>query len=86
MAGGTTEESWRALVVAIKFNHAVLAHPWFTGISQHHLAALVEEPARPWATVVEDHRHRARGGARKRATGAGPRHRLVFVDRLVVTP
>lgn len=85
IAGGTTEESWHALVVTIKFNRAVLAHPRLTGISQHHLAALIEELARPWATAVEDHRHRARGGARKRATGAGARHRLVFVDRLVVT-
>ena len=30
-------------------------------------------------------RHAARGGARKRAAGAGARHQLVFVDRLVAT-
>jgi hypothetical protein len=47
IAGGTTEESWHALVVAIKVNRAVLARPWFTGICRHHLAVLVEELARP---------------------------------------
>ena len=71
--------------MTIKVNRAVLAHPWLTGISQHHLAALIEELAHPWETAVEDHRHRARGAERKRAAGAGARHRLVFVDRLVVT-
>lgn len=35
--------------------------------------------------MIEGCRHEARGGARKRETGAGARHRLVFVDRLVVT-
>ncbi|MDQ1041132.1 hypothetical protein QFZ75_007548 [Streptomyces sp. V3I8] len=34
---------------------------------------------------VEGRRHQARGGARKRALGAGARHQLVFVDRLVAT-
>ena len=71
--------------MAIKLNRAVLAHPWFTGISRHHLAALVEELARPWERAVEDHRDQVRGGSRKRAAGAGARHRLVFIDRLVAT-
>lgn len=35
--------------------------------------------------AIEDHRHRSRGGERKRAAGAGAWHRLVFADRLVVT-
>ncbi|MDX3772124.1 transposase family protein [Streptomyces sp. AK08-01B] len=35
--------------------------------------------------MVEGRRHEARGGARKREAGAGVRHRLVFVDRLVAT-
>ncbi|MDT0331450.1 hypothetical protein [Nocardiopsis lambiniae] len=69
--------------MAIKLNRAALAHPWLTGISRHHLAALVEELARPWEVAVEDHRDQVRGGARKRAAGTGARHRLVFVDRLV---
>ncbi|WP_444960885.1 helix-turn-helix domain-containing protein [Nocardiopsis sp. M1B1] len=71
--------------MTIKVNRAVLAHPWLTGISPHHLSVLIEELARPWETAIEDRRHRVRGGARKRAAGAGARHRLVFVDRLVAT-
>lgn len=39
----------------------------------------------PWQAGVEGRRHVARGGARKRAAGAGARHQLVFVDRLVAT-
>ncbi|MEU0930921.1 transposase family protein [Streptomyces malaysiensis] len=66
-------------------NRAVPAHRLFTGISRRHLAYLVEELAAPWLAGVEGRRHAARGGARKRAAGAGARHRLVFVDRLVAT-
>lgn len=58
---------------------------WLTGISQNHLAVLVEELAEPWEVVVEDHRHQVRGGARKRAVRASARHRLVFVDHLLAT-
>ncbi|MGW8531380.1 helix-turn-helix domain-containing protein [Nocardiopsis sp. NPDC055824] len=71
--------------MAIKLNRAVLAHPWFTGISRHHLAALVEELAHPWEVAAENHKNQVRGGSRKRTAGAGARHRLVFVDRLVAT-
>lgn len=39
----------------------------------------------PWQAGPEGRRHAARGGARKRAAGAGARHQLVFVDRLVAT-
>ncbi len=39
----------------------------------------------PWVVGVEGRRFQARGGTRKRAPGAGVRHQLVFVDRLVVT-
>ncbi|WDV34240.1 transposase family protein [Streptomyces sp. AD16] len=62
-----------------------LAHPLFTGLFRHHLACLAEELADPWQAEIEDRRHEARGGAGKREAGAGARHRLVFVDRLVVT-
>ncbi|MEU4283573.1 hypothetical protein [Nocardiopsis dassonvillei] len=64
--------------MAIKVNRAVLTHPCLTSISQHHLAALVEELAHPWEVAVGDHRHRAQSGARKRDAGAGARHRLVL--------
>lgn len=66
-------------------NRAVLAHRLFTGISRRHLACLIEELAQPWQAGVEGRRQAARGGARKRAAGAGARHQLVFVDRLVAT-
>lgn len=66
-------------------NRAVLAHRLFTGVSRRHLACLIEELAVPWQAGVEGRRHAARGGSRKRAEGAGARHQLVFVDRLVAT-
>ncbi|MFJ6252753.1 transposase family protein, partial [Streptomyces sp. NPDC092045] len=66
-------------------DRSVLAHPLFTGVSRSHLSSLITELARPWVVAVEGRRHQARGGARKRAPGAGARHRLVFVDRLVAT-
>ncbi|EDY45700.2 insertion element transposase [Streptomyces sp. SPB074] len=71
--------------VVITVDRNVLAHQLFTGVSRQHLACLVEELAGPWQAMIEGRRHEARGGARKREAGAGARHRLVFVDRLVVT-
>ncbi|AUA17059.1 hypothetical protein CFP59_09252 [Streptomyces malaysiensis subsp. malaysiensis] len=72
-------------LVAIMVNRAVLAHRLFTGVSQRHLARLVEELAEPWQAGAEGRRHTARGGAGKRAAGAGARHPWVFVDRLLAT-
>ncbi|MGW4148401.1 transposase family protein [Streptomyces albogriseolus] len=66
-------------------NRVVLTHRLFTGISRSHLACLIEELAVPWEADCEGRRHAARDGARKRAAGAGARHQLVFVDRLVAT-
>ncbi|MEW1762476.1 transposase family protein [Streptomyces cyaneofuscatus] len=63
----------------------MLAHRLFTGLFRRHLALLVEELATPWQASIEGRRHAARGGVRKRAAGAGARHQLVFVDRLVAT-
>ncbi|MES9512101.1 transposase family protein [Streptomyces sp. NPDC000609] len=71
--------------MAITVNRAVPAHRLFTGISRQHLACLVDELSAPWQAGLEGRRHAARGGARKRAAGAGARHQLVFVDRLVAT-
>jgi hypothetical protein len=71
--------------VVIMVDRNVLAHQLSTGVSRQHLACLVEEVADPWQAMVEGRRHKARGEARKREAGAGARHRLVFVDRLVVT-
>ncbi len=80
MAGG-----WHDPAVAIMVNRTVLAHRLFTGLSRHHLACLVDELGEPWQAGVEGRRHAGRGGVRKRAEGAGARHQLVFVDRLVAT-
>lgn len=66
-------------------DRSVLAHPLFTGISTAHLSSLIAELARPWVVGIEGRRHQARVGARQRAPGAGARHQLVFVDRLVAT-
>jgi len=71
--------------VTIKVNRAVLGHRVLTGISRRHLADLVVELAAPWQAVVEGRRDTACGGARKRAAGAGARHRLVFIDRVSAT-
>ncbi|MGW9284872.1 transposase family protein [Streptomyces diastaticus] len=71
--------------VVITVDRNVLAHQLFTGVSRQHLACLVAELAGPWQAMIEGRRHEARGWARKREAGAGARHRLVFVDRLVVT-
>ncbi|MFJ5294782.1 transposase family protein [Streptomyces sp. NPDC088348] len=71
--------------MAITVNRVVLAHRLFTGISRRHLVRLFEELAVPWQAGLKGRRHAARGGARKRAAGAGACHQLVFVDRLVAT-
>ncbi|WP_415923442.1 transposase family protein [Streptomyces sp. WI03-4A] len=63
----------------------MIYHRLLTGISRRHLARLIEELAVSWQAGLEGRRHAARGGARKRAAGAGARHQLVFVDRLVAT-
>ncbi len=39
----------------------------------------------PRQVCIEGRRHVARGGVGKRFEGAGVRHRLVFIDRLVAT-
>ncbi|MFF9203654.1 transposase family protein [Streptomyces sp. NPDC014986] len=66
-------------------NRVVLTHRLFTGISRSHLACLIGELAVSWEADCEGRRHAVRGGARKRAAGAGARHQLVFVDRLLAT-
>lgn len=76
---------WHDPAVAIMINRAALAHRLFTGISQHHLAFLARELAVPWQAGLAGRRHAARGGARKRAAGAGARHQLMFVDQLAAT-
>jgi hypothetical protein len=63
----------------------VCSHHALCGISHPHLARLVNELAAPWTARHEASLEQRRGGARQRATGAGPNHHLVFADRLLVT-
>lgn len=69
--------------MTIEVARTVLAHRLFTGISRCHQSCPAQELAQSWQATVEGRRRDVRGGARKRAAGAGARHQLVFVDRLV---
>ncbi|MEU7599221.1 transposase family protein [Streptomyces sp. NPDC039022] len=63
---------------------AALSHPAFTGISRAHLGSLIEELAIPWTARCESTLHERRGGKRRQQPGAGPKHDLVFTDRVLV--
>jgi hypothetical protein len=71
--------------VTKKWARAALSHPAFTGISRQHLGGLIEELAGPWLAQRESDLQERRGGGRRRAAGAGPKHQLAFADRVVVT-
>jgi hypothetical protein len=62
-----------------------LSHPALTGISRAHLRELIEELAAPWTARCESVLRHRRGRKRKRQAGAGPKHELVFTDRVLVT-
>lgn len=64
---------------------AAMSHSAFCGLSQEHLGELAAELAARWEARCESGRHERRHGSRKREAGAGPKHELVFVDRLLVT-
>lgn len=61
---------------------AVLAERRITGLSREVIAGLVAELGPVWQ--AREHARLA-GRPRRRAVGAGARHRLVFVDRLLAT-
>lgn len=65
--------------------HAALTHPAYTGLSRQHLGTLIEELADPWTARSESALHQRRGGHRRGKGGAGPKHELIFTDRIVVT-
>ncbi|MFJ3311109.1 hypothetical protein ACIPSA_50985 [Streptomyces sp. NPDC086549] len=46
---------------------------------------MAEELAEPWCARHEADLHERRGHQRLRAPGAGPKHELVFTDRVVLT-
>jgi hypothetical protein len=62
-----------------------LSHPAFTGVQRQHFGELLEELAPRWESARESALAEQRGGARRRAAGAGRKPKLVFVDRLLVT-
>ncbi|WP_225102338.1 transposase [Streptomyces sp. CoH27] len=62
-----------------------MSHASFTGISRAHLGGLIEELAPAWQTRRESALWERRGGDRRHAAGAGRKHELVFIDRMLVT-
>ncbi|MFF3748661.1 transposase family protein [Streptomyces kronopolitis] len=69
-------------VVGNRFRAAIISDRRITGLSADVIAELVAEVGPLW-----DERHRVKLEARprKRAVGAGAKHRLVFIDRLPAT-
>ncbi|MFB7919586.1 transposase family protein [Streptomyces sp. NPDC056061] len=67
-----------------KWARAALTHPAFCGVSRTHLGDLIEELADPWLARCESVLRERRGAERQREAGAGPKHDLVFTDRLLV--
>ncbi|MFG2332700.1 transposase family protein [Streptomyces sp. NPDC048604] len=64
---------------------AALSHQALSGTSRQHLAELVAELAPEWEAQRESALRERRGGDRRREAGAGSKHRLMFVDRVLVT-
>lgn len=56
-----------------------------TGISREHNAELVAELAPSWESAQQSALRQRRGGERRHDAGPGPKHRLVFVGRVLVT-
>jgi DDE superfamily endonuclease/Helix-turn-helix of DDE superfamily endonuclease len=71
--------------VTLAWARAACSHPALSGISRAHFGELLEELAPRWETIRESVLRDRRGGDRRRAAGAGPKRRLVFIDRLLVT-
>ncbi|MGW3044800.1 transposase family protein [Kitasatospora sp. NPDC001159] len=71
--------------MTLAWARAACSHPALSGVSRAHFGELLEELAPRWEASRESALRERRGGDRRRAAGAGPRRRLVFVDRLLVT-
>ncbi|MFF9073443.1 hypothetical protein ACF1BP_35295 [Streptomyces sp. NPDC014735] len=69
----------------IKQARATMAHHAFCGISRQHLGELIGGLAPHGEARCESGRDEQRGDARKREAGAGPKHELVFIDRVLAT-
>ncbi|MGC5567885.1 hypothetical protein ACPYPG_34285 [Streptomyces sp. FR-108] len=70
----------------IKQARAAMSHRAFCDISAHHLGELIAELATRWNARCESARHERRHGARKRKADAGPKYKLIFTDRVLMTP
>jgi hypothetical protein len=64
---------------------AACSHPSLSGISPEHLRELIAALAPRWEAQQEAALTERRRGERRRAVGAGPKHQLVFIDRVLVT-
>jgi hypothetical protein len=87
--------------VTKKWARAALTHPALCGASRAHFGGVIEELADLWLARREwelrerrgaerqreagAERQREAGAERQREAGAGPKHDLVFTDRLLVT-
>jgi DDE superfamily endonuclease len=71
--------------VTLTWARAACSHPALSGVSCAHFGELLEELAPKWEASRESALRERRGGERRRAAGAGPKQRLVFVDRLLIT-
>jgi len=71
--------------VKLTWARTACCHPALSGVSRAHFSELLEELAPTWKAARESALHERRGGDRRRAYGAGPKQRLVFTDRLLVT-
>ncbi|MES5824540.1 transposase family protein [Streptomyces sp. RG80] len=64
---------------------AACSHPALAGVSRAYFGELLDDLVPKWAAAHESALRARRGGDRRRTAGAGPKRRLVFVDRLLVT-
>ncbi|MFD8897604.1 transposase family protein [Streptomyces ardesiacus] len=71
--------------MTLAWARAACSHPALSGVSRAHFGDLLEELAPRWEAARESALRQRRGQNRRRAAGAGPKRRLVFVDRLLVT-
>ncbi|MFD9459256.1 transposase family protein, partial [Streptomyces sp. NPDC059985] len=69
-------------VVGTATRAAIISDRRITGLSADVIAELVAEVGPLWH---ERHQARLESRPRKRAVGAGAKHRLVFIDRLLAT-
>ncbi len=73
------------MIVTSKWARTALSHRICTGIPRRRLGKLIAGLAEPWTAGQESQLRERRGRDRQRAAGAGPKHDLVFTDRVIVT-